>query len=243
MAQSGRYLDHAGSSMHEGTLAFWGEWEAECEVLRRLETQTQPRRLLRPYWTGRAESRELLNTDPMVFGSRFIYSNCYQRARPSIDRLVHGSVIAFGSKRPNRLEFVLDNVFVVASSRPLTWEQIEAQYGDDPLLLETVFLPLFASRRNREMPFTIYSGATPDAPVGGMFSFVSAMPWFSPRDEGFARPAVASPYINASHWRGPSRRQPESVHAAWEDLVEATLGAGLVLGTHLAEPARRRAYT
>ena len=56
----------------------------------------------------------LHNTDPFIFGDRFLYSNCKQATSTRLRSLGRGSVIAFGSHTARR--WVLDTVMVVAGS-------------------------------------------------------------------------------------------------------------------------------
>ncbi len=86
---------------HRGELWAWGEWEPESRLIRKLDqprsNQDYPRFLWQPYYVPKKSYRGLHNTDPFIFGERFLYSNCGQEAKPGLMRLGEGSVIAFGS--------------------------------------------------------------------------------------------------------------------------------------------------
>ncbi len=114
MQLCGDWIDEDGIS-GTGDLWAWGEWEAESELLRELDQMGDPgfpRHLWLPYYVRRQHGyRGLHNTDPFIFGERFLYSNCHQRWKSRLRTLSRGSVIAFGSKKG---DWVLDTVLVVA---------------------------------------------------------------------------------------------------------------------------------
>ena len=115
MQTPGTWTDEHGHQ-HSGDLWAWGEWEAQSELLQELDQPDswgQPRYLWLPYYTDQPDGYERLhNTDPFIFGDRFLYSNCKQARRPSLKRLDQGSVIAFGSKKKH--SWVLDTVLVIS---------------------------------------------------------------------------------------------------------------------------------
>lgn len=125
-------VKHDGST-HSGELFAWGEWEAQSELLRPLggsRADGYPQHLWRAYYTVPVDGRYdgLRNTDPFIFGSRFLYSNCQQPSRPGLRSLGRGSVIAFGSYKTR--QWVLDTVFVVAGSVPYTASQADRELED-----------------------------------------------------------------------------------------------------------------
>lgn len=60
----------------------------------------------------------LQNTDPLVFGDSFLYSNCRQGAIGRLRELRAGSVIVFGSVVSK--SWVVDTVFVVGDESTLS---------------------------------------------------------------------------------------------------------------------------
>lgn len=108
----------AGTPVARGRLGFWGEWEAEADVkpVFPKPTSDAPTQLLEPYYAIPHSYAALQNTDPFVFGDRFLYCCCKQFRRAtgratSLAALGRGSVILFGSQLHGR--FVLDTVFVI----------------------------------------------------------------------------------------------------------------------------------
>ncbi len=68
----------------------------------------------RPFWQVPKDGGWRQNTDPLVFGDHFLYSNCRQRQNGKMRDLAHGSLVLFGSKLGG--QFVLDTLFVVDGS-------------------------------------------------------------------------------------------------------------------------------
>ena len=237
----GEWVD-GDNSHHEGDLWAWGEWEAQSKLVRELDQSRGlrfPRHLWHPYHKPMAEYHRLQNTDPFIFGERFLYSNCKQTGK--LKRLAPGSIIAFGSHF--RGEWVLDTVFVVACASEYHTTDIRAAL-DDPALnafLEVTGGPLAANGTARTLK--LYRGATRAEPVRGTFSFFPAVP--AGEDVGFKRPRISlnhEIFDDAQTWRengrGSDLSAPE-LRGLWDSLVEQVRDAGLVLGTHAELPERR----
>ncbi len=114
----GRLLADDGALRHTDVV-FWGEYEAASRVLCRWSpTGELPTALHEPLLTTPPDSPKRQNTDPWVFGDRFLYSNCKQLTphggASALQSLPRGSVILFGSQIGG--PFCLDTVFVVAES-------------------------------------------------------------------------------------------------------------------------------
>ena len=248
-----RCIDHARKFMqlhgnwvagdgtgHSGELWAWGEWEAQSELVRDLDTSGGPglpRHLWRPYYVIPPEGYEgLHNTDPFIFGNEFLYSNCKQPARPGLRRLGRGSVIAFGSKRGG---WVLDTVLVVASHVDYAVPEACLALADEApeAFLAVTAGPLADS--GEEATLRLYRGATPDDPVNGMFSFFPAMP--AGRNVGFERPDVEldPSYFTKTlplNYKRSCGLPSELLRSLWEQLVAQVHDAGLVLGTYAELP-------
>ena len=234
-----------------GPVTFWGEWEASSAVDVVWPGEGDlPRALHRPAFDLEPPAGRRENTDPWVFGEQFRYSNCRQlyRGRPSgLQSLPRGSVILFGSRLSGR--FVLDTVFVVADGFAATVDD-HLDVDPDPLFRRNVWGSLTTDTTNgegwlRSQEFTLYRGATPQNPVGGMYSFVPARPGGQDR---FARPAITSPgglrrpVVNPRNSRAPSGfrsadRIPLGQAAmVWADVAATVARQGLVLAHHLDDP-------
>jgi hypothetical protein len=184
-----------------------------------------------------------------VFGDRFRYSNCKQlTARPhlrssAMQQLARGSVILFGSQVDG--DFVLDTVLVVASATRYTANDVEHLGADEAFAtctLQSVATTMPAGFECSR--FTLFTGATVDEPVNGMFSFT---PCYPDGDEArFARPPIrlpglVNPASKQSTFGSHRRLSPESVHAAWEQVRRQVLAHDLWLGTHFDTPPREGA--
>lgn len=234
-----------GTVTFEGQLAFWGEWEPPSTIERRWTGKRGlPTVLHAPCWEDPGLFGRRQNTDPWVFGSNFLYSNCKQ-LNPSgtasaLQRLANGSLILFGSARDD--EFVLDTVFVVAESIA-RYRPVEGLAGESKAFSRCTVDSLAAEpAQYSQATFTLFRGATPRQPVNGLFSFVPCRRWVGD-DSRFARPAVRLPrIINPRSRQSPSgatdSRSRAQVAAAWSAIVEQVVCADLELGVHLAEPSR-----
>ena len=227
-----------------GNLTAWGEWEPESDLIRKLQQPggdpQYPRYLWRPFCVQKDDYWGLHNTDPFIFGERFLYSNCGQGAKPGLKHLGAGSVIAFGSgkKINGERRWMLDTMLVVKGS-------IEYHAADGVVVLDEGLPNAFLVATGRLLTDSgrLYRGATPDDPVDEMFSFFPAMPASS--DAGFARPLIDLPseYFNSRSWQAQKGlwrdRAADELTGLWESLVSQVRANGLVLGTHASLPEIR----
>lgn len=204
----GRYLGANGPQ--DGRIVFWGEWEPESVAIAEVEEPLPdgPRWVYEPYFvppegaSDEAEYGGRQNTDPFVFGRRFLYTGCLQhkQGRPTqLRNLTRGSVILFGSCRSGS-RFVVDTVFVVADHIDHTkLDHRDRLRGRVPPTYEAVTLaPWYANTDEPARIHRLYIGATYDETVEGMFSFVPCLPnALAPK--GFARPTVRLPRGDHRH--------------------------------------------
>jgi len=242
----GDYVAPDGS-VGEADLVFWGEWEAPSRVVARWPRDGRlPRFLHEPLWAV-PHAPGIQNTDPWVFGDRFLYSNCKQltaHGNPSaLQSLIPGSVVLFGSQLDD--EFVLDTVFVVAD-HGTAYTPVEATALEvEDAFRSCTLLPLATGTHERfdlsRARFTLLRGAMHDAPVAGMFSFVPAR-LFDGADPRFARPAIHLPerYLNPRSRQSPSggrtRRSLKEARWVWESVRRQVFDAGCLLGWQFSTP-------
>ena len=256
MRLRGAWID-ADGRRRSGELDAWGEWEPESDLLARFPPRAgaplAPRYLWRPYWTPRTDYRGLHNTDPFVFGDRFLYSNCGQPSpnKRGLKQLARGSVIAFGSGRKvaGARRWVLDTVLVVADSVAYDpGNPCAALAGRVPeTFLEVTAGPLAAEGDPADPcaatdRLRLYRGATPDEPVHGMYSFFPARP--AGAASGFARPVVELPgFLNPSSWQAPKGLRhdlpPDVLRSLWDKLLAQVRDQDLFPGTRAELPDRR----
>lgn len=243
MKSPGRWRTSASlaGAEEEGELTFWGEWEPPSRVIAELEKPDRryPSYLVEPLLASPPDSLDTQNTDPFVFGDRFLYSNCRRHTKRGplrTQRLAPGSMILFGSSQ--REEFVVDTVFVVAQGHDLTFENaadVEVNQAFKTATLDLLF------PKHQDLDFRLYEGATPDDPAHGMFSFVPCLP-YNQDEQGFPRPAIyLDRVVNPRNRQGlkyTRLNSPGDMRRLWEEVVGQVLDEGLALGVHITTPSR-----
>jgi hypothetical protein len=140
-------------------LGFWGEWEGPSVFWRVASPgRTLPRIVHAPFRPARWPTTPVQNTDPMVFGDAFIYSNCLQGTYRSLRTLSPGSMVLFGrfARTNGRPSFSLDTCLVIERMQTLAPAPIDpGNYGDD--LLTDAVLGRY-SPRARTVPSACTSG-------------------------------------------------------------------------------------
>lgn len=225
--------------LRTGPLVFWGEWEPQSQVVTTFANDPPgyPRWLHEPYWEVPRHRLHLQNTDPLVFGDRFLYSNCRQVRNRKLRELAPGSLVVFGSKY--RREFVLDTVFVVGADGEDFIGASASAVADDDWVRAVVFDPLGRSPKAAHQQFRLYRGRTYAEAASGPFSFVPCRP-YSDVDTAFARPVLRLP----RRWIEPNLAMGAKAAAAstaeirelWQEIVDQVDDAGLALGVRLDPP-------
>ena len=253
----------------KGNLWAWAEWEPESTLKRRLyvsdENSLEPRNLWSPYYRDKEDYWALHNTDPFIFGKRFLYSNCGQIAtsKGGLKHLAPGSVIAFGSSKKilGEWQWRLDTLFVVKDYIDYGASNLISKARDrvPQAFLDVTGQPLIATRKGQSCLSTcdpqfnenacpigdsrlrLYRGVTPQDSKR-LFSFFPATPAVG--ESGFARPIIELPseYFNPANIRSPkgiSRELPtDEIECLWDCLVKQVFDQGLVLGTYAACPPK-----
>ena len=237
---TGRYI--AEGELRSGSFAFWGEWEPQSRVMETFPAEDAgPRWLHDPFWERPRHRRLLQNTDPLVFGDRFLYSNCRQRRNSKLLHLAPGSIVLFGSKL--RGAFVLDTVFVVGESESFKRVSARDQRYED-WVDAVVFEPLRVAPGPPDEVFRLYRGRMYDDAPDRPFSFVPCRP-YEPGKATFSRPIVDL----HQRWVRPNLAMgakatvatEAQLHSIWDAIVGQVVDtAGLALGIEL-EPPRERA--
>lgn len=240
--QAGRFVT--------GTVGLWGEWEGPsfARKVDRVPGRDEPEFFHVPAYYEPTAHDGLLDTDPFVFGSHFLYCGCQQHtshhkpggaAETFLRRLSGGSLILFGSAI--RREFVLDTAFVVgAFTDYANGDFAEIQQHVPP---EYVHLSLWTQFKGNDTcdSFRLYRGATLAAPVHGMHSFVPCRP-FGDR-VSFARPRLALDGVITQNLTQGKKLTPaehvDAVRQVWLEVKRQVEAAGCALAhrVHL-EPTR-----
>jgi len=238
---SGRYVD--GGAVRTGVFTFWGEWEPQSGIIETYahHGRSGPRWLHDPYWEVPRHRRLLQNTDPLVFGEYFRYSNCRQTRNAKLRSLPPGSVILFGSRIGP--EFVLDTVFVVGADGQ-DYIRGESEHVACPDWIQAVvFEPLRSSHERPTETFRLYRGRTYEEAPQRAFSFVPCRP-HEVGHAAFSRPAI---HLDR-RWLEPNlamgaKATPATdaeLLALWEEVAQQVAAAGLSLGIELAPPPGSR---
>ncbi|MDY4021399.1 hypothetical protein [Staphylococcus borealis] len=179
---------------------FWGEWEACSKVINyngplNSNTKHEPKWIHEPIRPKKPLKKPKMyhNTDPVVFGDKFIYSNCkqYNKNKSGMQNLKRGDVIFFGSCI--KKEFVLDTVFVVDKKFTYSKQRI----SNDMKIEYPEWFQYLTLDTLDEKEYTFYTGATYDNPVNGMYSFVPCI-IKSDSNASFLRPNLPKE-INDAH--------------------------------------------
>ena len=144
-----------------------------------------------PFRPDRVPLESVQNTDPMVFGDAFIYSNCLQAAYVSLRTLTEGSIVLFGRHSKvggSRVQPRHMPGRSSASKRSRRTRSMQRAYGED-ILADAVLNPLYTE--GAVDAFTVYFGrvrAAGDARHSASFRRARSM---TP-DPHFARPRLAA---------------------------------------------------
>lgn len=234
----GTYQAGNGKSAN-GLLNFWGEWEGPAAVEILPVTPEGPRWLLTPRFPDKKDFG--MNTDPFVFDGPFRYSFCQQSSKPTLRNLGVGSMLLFGSCW--RKKFLLDTVFVVGrncgSLNSFTKRKDLGLFGQmniTPILKEIGESPCTGKTKCGDDPqASVYEGATPEAPVNGIYSFVPARPATS-KDSVFSRPVLESDVLEGFITPGLSQgikrtaASTATIVEAWKRLTKELRKQGFVFG-------------
>lgn len=245
MRSSGQWLD--GDSPRGGELLFWGEWEPPSEV----DTLEQspagyPKYLHYPFLEARTAFGNHQNTDPFVFGDRFLYTGCQQwRGSYPVQLrfLLSGSVILFGSASGGR--FLLDTALVVRDYFDHSKADHKARLrGLVPDPYWTVTLRPWYSGPDDGRSWRLYRGASLEDPVDGMFSFFPAIPADGRVARGFPRPDISdlrgvNPRLRQG-WQGTKLDGLDDSRATWRSVREKVLSQGCILGVSAELPPMRQ---
>lgn len=253
MRLDGVYRDEDGGD-HTDSLIAWGEWEGPSKLVARLsegahggkgQPKGDPKNLVEPIFPGHTQPVSgVQNTDPYIFGDRFLYSVCKQKSVKRLTRMAPGSLLLFGSQLEGN--FVLDTVFVVGMgpvkhSRHTWAQELRGEVSDvyEAATLEPVYADV---KTNDEDQFSLYAGATIDRPVHGMFSFFPCRPFDDAESSGFQRPAIVlDGVVNPASRQSPKATAADldTIASMWQSVVSQVRAADLCLGLRAREPQQQ----
>jgi hypothetical protein len=234
----------AGEDHTSVPVGFWGEWEGPS-VFWRVDSPGRPLPTIvhAPFRPAHWPTASVQNTDPMVFGDAFIYSNCLQAAYRSLRTLGPGSMVLFGryARTNARPSFSLDTCLVIEHVETLAPAPVHpGRYGND-LLTDAVLGPLFTEGADRDL--SVYFGPRRSPDGAGPFSFFPArLAVDSP--PLFARPELSPTgaldgVISPGNMQGIKVTSQLSItdrDAVWAEIVAQVHRQGCGLGHHAAPP-------
>jgi|Deesub1362B_J571_1020462.scaffolds.fasta_scaffold02121_4 hypothetical protein len=249
LQSKGRYI--SDNRIEEGNILFWGEWEPESRVIKKIDKPIPngPRYIYEPYYRIPKSYHGLKDTDPFVFGNPFYYTACQQYAKKNptqLRNLSRGSVILFGSCVNQN--FVLDTVFVVNdwinhnknNYKNVLKGKISEVYADVTLS------PLYQELSAESKSYRLYFGATFYSPLKGMFSFFPCLPC-DDNPKGFARPIIKIKNIITNDLRQGRKitvmKNIDEVTILWNNVVKQVTKKGLKLGIFAQLPEMKRMQT
>jgi hypothetical protein len=234
----GQFL--AGALPLTGSVTFWGEWEPQSQVIKTFQQPAagMPRYLHKPDLQVPAPGPKRQNTDPLVFGDQFLYSNCRQERNHRLLQLAAESIVLFGSKLEGR--FVLDTVFVVGESIQNYLVATSATIPCSPAVQAVVFGALRSDPTTALVEYRLYSGRTHKQRPDGPFSFVPCLPYGSGGALTFARPVIQldPKWITPNLAMAAKATEATSVELTclWHEVKSQVLAQGLALAIQIEMP-------
>jgi hypothetical protein len=243
MVSRGALLDAAAGRDHRDVpIAFWGEWEGPS-LYWKIDSPGKPlpsvvHAAFRP---RERPSGPVQNTDPMVFGDAFIYSNCMQAHYRVLRSLTPGSIVLFGrySRVAGIPAFSLDTCLVVNRMQRITPAPFDDTYGSD-LLEDAVVRPLYTEGARDDL--TVYFGRGKGA-HDEAFSFVPAQ-LMDVDPPLFARPelrptGVLDGIVASGNMQGIKATWNLSAgdrDAIWQEVADQVAAQGCGLGYYALDP-------
>lgn len=238
----GRYIHEIGQKPVPGQIMFWGEWEPPS--LYKKYSCSHSLDIGYPYYVHTPlirkleKGKDVLNTDPYVFGRIFYYSCCQQKRLLARHGLSENSIILFGSCLGD--QFILDTVFVVdkqpAKAKDLTKTAQEAILAPFSRVCQKTDAPGCGNTDGSEM----FQGKMWSDSNTTMFSFFPCQP--AKHNMGFKRPAIK--FLRKElNWSDTQKQgfacvelETIEVNKLWNKLAESVIDEGMFLGVHAAEP-------
>ena len=244
MNVTGAYV--ADGDIVSAPIAFWGEWEPPSRVIARFPGAHGglPSFVHEPLAPIPDSTGWRQNTDPFVFGERFLYTGCMQHTSLGATQLRHlaaGSVVLFGSCL-DKSRFVLDTAFVVSDFVDHGAEDVRrvvhGRVADD--YWDVTLDPWYSGSIPAGRTFRLYFGATPVEPFAEMFSFFPCRRCRGSDQMTFARPEVRIPgFVTSNLSQGKKIARdlsPRELRDLWDETARQVRAAGLSLGVRADLP-------
>lgn len=225
-------------------IGFWGEWEGPSVFWRvKSPGKPLPKIVHAPFRPARPPTHSVQNTDPMVFGDAFIYSNCLQAPYASLRTLNPGSIVLFGryGRVNGQHSFSLDTCLVIDRFQILAPVPPDPETYGRNLLMDAVLTPLHTE--GADLDLTVYFGNRRSPDSESPFSFFPAR-LMDDSPPLFARPELRptgalETVINPAKMQGikvTSQLTPTDRDAIWAEVVQQVTRQDCGLGFHAYTP-------
>ncbi|MBK8611869.1 MAG: hypothetical protein IPL84_18545 [Chitinophagaceae bacterium] len=256
LISDGNYVNRQGD-LEKKQLAFWGEWEAQSEIIPINKANNNPPNYINIPYVNPSVPNRTHTTDPFVFGHSFRYIICMQRAFHNIlTELESNSIILFGSSINQT--FCLDTVFVVSDNQTnynlntisnLVPSEKRGQYYYAtiyPIYGDTNCNPLVddleSCRITIENKCTFYEGVTyhEKDTYNQMYSFAPCKIYNedSPLGSLFSQPKIYLDFISGSQTRGIHSKDCsiKDIQMYWNSVSEQIEKQSLLKGVYFKNP-------
>jgi len=241
----------------ESELVFWGEWEAQSEIVRINNGNTNPPNYLNRPFINPAVPNRTHNTDPYVFGDKFRYIICKQGYFHNVlTNLEPNSIILFGSSING--QFCLDTVFVVSNDKsnytvntienlfPLSTRGQYYHASVNPIYDEFEYNRNAQSedfcRINDQRDYTFYKAVNflERQNYNGLYSYVPCQV-YNPQNYIFRQPAITLDFINGNQTQGINSKDcnENEIVNYWNDIAHQIQNKNLRQGTYFKTPELR----
>jgi hypothetical protein len=241
----------------ESELVFWGEWEAQSEIVRINNGNTNPPNYLNRPFINPAVPNRTHNTDPYVFGDKFRYIICKQGYFHNVlTNLEPNSIILFGSSING--QFCLDTVFVVSNDKsnytvntienlfPLSTRGQYYHASVNPIYDEFEYNRNAQSedfcRINDQRDYTFYKAVNflERQNYNGLYSYVPCQV-YNLQNYIFRQPAITLDFINGNQTQGINSKDcnENEIVNYWNDIAHQIQNKNLRQGTYFKTPELR----
>ncbi|ALO17358.1 hypothetical protein L21SP5_03763 [Salinivirga cyanobacteriivorans] len=241
MVHKGKYVSKADATIEiEALLNFWGEFEGPSEFTLVQHNPNEkywnnPTAIHKPLFID--EERGDQNTDPYIFGERFLYAIC---KKTELDNLSPGDIMLFGSEfgaKPD-VHFYLDTLMVIKDEISVVGSEFDALYRE--LTLDR----LKDEQTGQSLTNSVHTGVTfaDRKEAVGCFSFVPVREAGN-YPLGFGRPVLKNELITKylrkpgayTGYKSTALKDKNELKTLWQLIATEVLKQGFYLGTGFEE--------
>lgn len=241
MVHKGKYVSRADATIEiEALLNFWGEFEgpSEFELVQPNQNEkywNNPTAIHKPLFIESERGDQ--NTDPYIFGERFLYAIC---KKTELDNLSPGDIVLFGSEFGSQpdVHFYLDTLLVVKDEITIEGSEFDQSY------MELTLNRLKDNKTDNMLNKSIHSGVmfTDRKAAEGCFCFVPVREAGN-YPYGFGRPVLKNESITKylrkpgayTGYKSTALKDKNELKTLWQLIAKEVLKQGFYLGTGFEE--------